>query len=463
MLRDAQSPEKENAAHGNDVSDDVRPSHNDVKSRTSSDHGKSSSPSSSSPSSPSRRAVSASSSEDLFDDEPPKTAGDGAADRRRVPGDLTTSTDGDAVETSRQPVSCSSHRPTSTAQPLTSKRGTSRPTTAHVATFQITPTLRQRAFPRTNPAYIGTYRRDRPPTYRRVDCPTTSLGVASELRPSTSPHNGTRRPSSDGLQRALIQHTGDVVYLSNAAARRGGHQCTTVVTHQRFHDWTSTTTGVGGRPSSVTHQRFHDWTSTTTGVGVRPSSVTHQRFHDWTSTTTGVGVRPSSVTHQRFHDRTSTTTGVGVRPSVTLHDWTSTTTGVGVRPSSDSGASSALRLTECRSFVGDSATPATGSVNRRQSEPDYVNITARHHLHHHHAQQHPTPVSAAGRQYVDDSEWASRSQLVPSAIYMNQHELTIAGRYTSRSTCNFMDPTANGNTVLNSLPASDSQPVPTLP
>ena len=397
MLRDAQSPEKENAAHGNDVSDDVRPSHNDVKSRTSSDHGKSSSPSSSSPSSPSRRAVSASSSEDLFDDEPPKTAGDGAADRRRVPGDLTTSTDGDAVETSRQPVSCSSHRPTSTAQPLTSKRGTSRPTTAHVATFQITPTLRQRAFPRTNPAYIGTYRRDRPPTYRRVDCPTTSLGVASELRPSTSPHNGTRRPSSDGLQRALIQHTGDVVYLSNAAARRGGHQCTTVVTHQRFHDWTSTTTGVG------------------------------------------------------------------VRPSVTLHDWTSTTTGVGVRPSSDSGASSALRLTECRSFVGDSATPATGSVNRRQSEPDYVNITARHHLHHHHAQQHPTPVSAAGRQYVDDSEWASRSQLVPSAIYMNQHELTIAGRYTSRSTCNFMDPTANGNTVLNSLPASDSQPVPTLP
>ena len=379
MLRDAQSPEKENAAHGNDVSDDVRPSHNDVKSRTSSDHGKSSSPSSSSPSSPSRRAVSASSSEDLFDDEPPKTAGDGAADRRRVPGDLTTSTDGDAVETSRQPVSCSSHRPTSTAQPLTSKRGTSRPTTAHVATFQITPTLRQRAFPRTNPAYIGTYRRDRPPTYRRVDCPTTSLGVASELRPSTSPHNGTRRPSSDGLQRALIQHTGDVVYLSNAAARRGGHQCTTVVTHQRFHDWTSTTTGVG------------------------------------------------------------------------------------VRPSSDSGASSALRLTECRSFVGDSATPATGSVNRRQSEPDYVNITARHHLHHHHAQQHPTPVSAAGRQYVDDSEWASRSQLVPSAIYMNQHELTIAGRYTSRSTCNFMDPTANGNTVLNSLPASDSQPVPTLP
>ena len=389
----AQSPGREGAKHGDDVSDDVRPGHGDDKVRTSSAGGKSTSESSSSSTTPSRRgAVSASSSEDLFDDEPDKTAAKSAAERRRVPGDLTATSDA-----SRQPVSTSSQRPTSTAQPVTSS---ARPVTAaRVSTFQITPTLRQRAFPRTNPAYIGTYRRDRPPTYRRMedctttyrptedcattyrptedcsttyrhmedssttyrrmDCPPTSHGVASELRPSSSPHSGTRRPSSDGVHRALIQHTGDVVYVSNAASRRGaGHHCTTVVTHQRLHDWTA----------------------------------------------------------------------------------------AGVRPSSDGTGSSALRGGDCRSFVGDSVGEIS-SVIRRQSEPDYVNVMTRHHHYHHHQQQQQGVSAAGGKYCVDDSEWASHSQLVPSAIYMNQHELTIAGRYTSRSTCNFMDPTANGSTL----------------
>ena len=64
-----------------------------------------------------------------------------------------------------------------------------------------------------------------------------------------------------------------------------------------------------------------------------------------------------------------------------------------------------------------------------------------------HQQQQQQRQVGGARYYVDDADWMSHSQLVPSAIYMNQHELTIAGRYTSRSTCNFMDPTANGNTT----------------
>ena len=132
--------------------------------------------------------------------------------------------DRDRESLTSQPVS-TSHRPVSSSHPVTehSRHDVPRSAAAHVTTFQITPTLRQRAFPRTNPAYVGTYRRDRPPAYRRIDSATTttSLGVASELRP-TSPaavNNGTRRPNSDGVQRALIQHTGDVVYRSNTGRR----------------------------------------------------------------------------------------------------------------------------------------------------------------------------------------------------------------------------------------------------
>jgi len=282
---------------------------------------------------------------------------------------------------SSQPVS-TSQRTSSSSHPVTEYSCTSRrdlPRTnssaAHVSTFQITPTLRQRAFPRTNPSYIGTYRRDRPPAYRRIDAQSTSLGVANELRTTPSPaalNNGTRRPNSDGVQRALIQHTGDVVYLSNTGASRvtnsSGHECTTVVTHQRLTD----------------------------------------------------------------------------------------RSGVVVRPQSD-GASS---INDCRSFSTDTShteryvdviMTATGGVVRRQSEPDYVNILTRqqHQQHHHHHQQQqqqhvPAAAAASGRYCTDDSECTLHSQLVPSAIYMNQHELTIAGRYTSRSTCNFMDHAANG-------------------
>jgi len=219
---------------GNDVSDDVRPGSVDVKVRTTSSRGNSTSSSSSTSSRPG--AVSASSSEDLFDEQPRDGAADvcGEAERPPVPVDSTSTTTSDAADTSRQP----STRPTTSTAQLPASRADPTAAAAHVATFQITPSLRQRAFPRTNPAYVGTYRRDRPPTYRRLveACPTTtSLGVASELRSSaSSPHGGSRRPTSDvGLQRALIQQTGDVVF----SARRAGHQCTTIVTHQRtLHD-----------------------------------------------------------------------------------------------------------------------------------------------------------------------------------------------------------------------------------
>jgi len=302
-----------------------------------------------------------------------------ASDQGRVgpsTGELTcTSSERDDITT--QPVN-TSHRPLSSSHPFTDHICASRHdplrsngSSAHITTFQITPTLRQRAFPRTNPAYIGTYRRDRTPAYRRIDCQTTSLGVASELRTTPSPAalNGTRRPTSNGLQRALIQHTGDVVFLSTAGASRvtnsSGHQCTTVLTHQRLSDHRSAAPGVAVRPQSE-------------------------------------------------------------------------------------GGSSALTVSDCRSFITDATgqsgrrvdvmMSATGAVIRRQSEPDYVNIMTRQHQQ---QQQQQHVAAASGRYYTDDSEWTS--ELVPSAIYMNQHELTIAGRYTSRSTCNFMDPTANGN------------------
>jgi len=270
------------------------------------------------------------------------------------------------VTSSSQPAN-TSHRPLSSSHPVAHHSGTGS-SAAHVSTFQITPTLRQRAFPRTNPAYVGTYRRDRPPTYRRIDSQSTSLGVASELRSTASPavlNNGTKRPNSDGVQRALVQHTGDVVYLSNTAAGRvhgsSGHQCTTVVTH----------------------------------------------------------------------DRTFSTSAV-------------TSSGM-FRPQSDGDA--AGHSERCV----DVLMTAAGGVVRRQSEPDYVNILTRQHHQHHQQLQQQQHVPAAPRPYyTDDSQCEWTSQLVPSAIYMNQHELTIAGRYTSRSTCNFMDPTANGNAFLSS-------------
>jgi len=283
-----------------------------------------------------------SSSEDLFDDqqkncEEIRTSAAAASDQQRDERVTTTTTN--------------QHRPpTSTCQSSAIEHGysrgheaASRVTAAHVSTFQITPTLRQRAFPRTNPAYVGTYRRDRPPTYRRLTVDSqpavaTSFGIASELRPTRSPVT-LQRPNSDGLQRALIQHSGDVY----SQPRRTGHQCPTVVSHQRMTDHAAPQCGVVVRPQSE-------------------------------------------------------------------------------------GASSALRVANCRYDT------ASRCDMRRQSEPDYVNVMTRH-------QSHQSHQPSAGH-VVDDSRWTS--QLVPSAIYMNQHELTIAGRYTSRSTCNFMDTTANG-------------------
>ena len=309
-----------------------------------------------------------SSSEDLFDEPSTQQKSYATAAADTVTADSDCDKDNAQTSVSSQPVS-TSQRPLSSCHPVTEHSCTSRRSVAHVTTFQITPTLRQRAFPRTNPSYIGTYRRDRPPAYRRID----SLGVASELRTTPSPaalSNGTRRPHSDSLQRALIQNTGDVVYLSNTGAKRvtnsSGHQCTTVVTHQPLTDRTVAASGLVMRPQS-------------------------------------------------------------------------------------DGASS---VNDCRQFSTDATShaeryvdvilTASGGVVRRQSEPDYVNVVTRQHHHqHHHAQQH-VPAAAPGRYYADDSECTSHSQLVPSAIYMNQHELTIAGRYTSRSTCNFMDHTANG-------------------
>jgi len=87
----------------------------------------------------------------------------------------------------------------------------------------------------------------------------------------------------------------------------------------------------------------------------------------------------------------------------------------------------------------DGRISTTAAAVRRQSEPDYVNVMNRQ-------QQQQQQLQQQGRWYADDSE--CMSELVPSAIYMNQHELAIAGRYTSRSTCNFMDPTANGNVTV---------------
>jgi len=324
--------------------------------------------------------VSASSSEDLFDehdenmatrhvnvaaDVQTQTADVVCDDRRRGPPS-TGNCDADSL--AGQPVTAS-HRPLSASQPpVTDHASTSRHdvprSSAHVTTFQITPTLglRQRAFPRTNPAYVGTYRRDRPPAYRRIDSTTTSLGMASELLP-TSPattNNGTRRPNSEGT--ALIQHTADVVYPSTAGPRR----------------------------------------------------------------------LTSSSGHQRLNDRTSSCTSSGVAAA---------------RPQSE-GGSSLLHVSDCRAathnerYVDVVMTAGGGSVIRRQSEPDYVNVINRHHHHHQLQQQQHGVRPGEGRYDANDSE--CMTQLVPSAIYMNQHELTIAGRYTSRSTCNFMDPTANG-------------------
>ena len=285
------------------------------------------------------------------------------------------------------------HHPTAvscTARPGEVPRGSA---AAHVTTFQITPTLRQRAFPRTNPAYVGTYRRDGlPPAYRRIDSSTsTTLGVASELHHhhhqhhhATSPATALnhRRPNSDGVQRALIQHTADVVYVSNAAGARrltsnssGGHQCMTVMAHQRLND----------RPSS---------TSSSGGLVMRRLQ----------SEGSGGGAGTAAVHVVAADCRTCSNDAAGPPANRCPHD---------------------VRMS------------ATTAATRRQSEPDYVNVMNRQH--HHQQQQQP------GGCYVDDGD--CMTELVPSAIYMNQHELAIAGRYTSRSTCNFMDPTANGNSL----------------
>jgi len=408
-----QSPQTQRRPRCDDVTDDVttdeRPRHSDDKQLTAATRPKSSYSSSSSSSS--SDAVSASSPEDLFDESAAADENDcerasqtttavldglhkaatdardkSSIDRQRA----ETNDTGQTEHTSLRP-SQSNCRPLTTTDHCATSRhdaaARANCSAARVTTFQITPTLRQRAFPRTNPAYIGTYRRDRPPAYRRIDSQQlTSVGIASELQTSASPapvNHATRRPNSDGgggVQHALTlqQHAGDVVCLSNACARRRGG------------NWSSTS-----HQCSATHHRVTDW----------------PRGDSWSDVQV---VRPQS-------DGGSTHT-----PAVHVTD------------------SRALSVDTEGQTTGDVMTTARTGVIRRQSEPDYVNVITRHQQQH---QQQHMSAAVAGRYCSDDSEWTSR-QLVPSAIYMNQHELTIAGRYTSRSTCNFMDPiTANGNAL----------------
>jgi hypothetical protein len=261
---------------------------------------------------------------------------------------------------------------------------------AHVATFQITPTVRPRAFPRTNPSYVGTYRRDRVPQYKRLDAQPMGYGVGNpelswkpffDFTANPSSNGSSRRPISDGavaVQQAINRGSGSEIFWPATGQHAG---------QQPFHLPVSGADAINR--TSVNHRPHSD------GIVVPRYS------------TTAANKNGHIVSHNERSavNRDSSMSGDGVD-----HD--------GV----------------------------VSQYARRKSEPDYVNVSRNADRHSKASMSSFTEVRAESVAGYAGIQASVLSRLSPTAVYVNQQDLATTA-FSSRSACSFLEPITDGTSI----------------
>jgi hypothetical protein len=255
---------------------------------------------------------------------------------------------------------------------------------AHVATFQITPTIRPRAFPRTNPSYVGTYRRDRSSLsdrtslYKRVDTQPSGFGSGNseqgwkpffEFPSNPSSSNGcSRRPISDGA--VAVQQVLSRVSESDAFWPPSGQY-----TGQPSSHFTPTGADVVGRTNLI-HRPHSD-------------GIVTPRYP------TVVGKNSHSV---------SSRDGMPSNDNVVNHETVTT---------------------------------------RRKSEPDYVNVSRNADRHSKASISSFSETRNETAAVQGGLNTSALGRLSPNAVYVNQQELAMSA-FSSRSACSFLEPITDG-------------------
>lgn len=260
---------------------------------------------------------------------------------------------------------------------------------ALVATFQITPTVRPRAFPRTNPSYVGTYRRDRMPLYKRVDAQPMGYGVGNselnwkpflDLTANSSSSGSSRRPISDGVvavQQAINRGSGSEIFWPSA----GPH-----AVQQPFQ-----------LPSSGAD-------------AVNRTNANHRPHSD------GIVV-----------PRYSTTAGNKNGHIVSHND------------------RSAVSRDGAMSGDGAERDAVVAQYARRKSEPDYVNVSRNADRHSKASMSSFTEARAESVASYSGVNCHSNvvGRLSPAVVYVNQQDLATTA-FSSRSACSFLEPITDG-------------------
>ena len=215
------------------------------------------------------------------------------------------------------------------------------PDVNQITAVQVTPRPKPRAFPRTNPAYVGVHRRDGAPSYKRINIETSAPPTAIfnqrfyEAHASPPPLEGLGLPThSSGMQTCI----------SDLAERQLGYR------HDRSDSDTSHSS-YGRLPSDVMTDSF---LSSSSHMKVRDASDSH-------SSQGSLRNLPDSHSSQGSlrsgHERD------------VVHDLSST-------HSSPRHNNNDIRERGTTTTPSPVTTPSQRGITRRNSEPDYANLPA---------------------------------------------------------------------------------------
>ena len=262
------------------------------------------------------------------------------------------------------------------------------PDVSQITAVQVTPRPKPRAFPRTNPAYVGVHRRNGQPTYKRINIeqhqPPTA--IYNQRFYNAPPQHGIDPPSggpsmqssqtffndlsdrlalrhersdsdtshsSYGISR--LQHDMTDSMISHGSLSAGGRQSVTSACKDTHSDSHSSQGSLRGVPDSLSsqgslrsgheHDHAHNSSSTT-----QDSSPQHVHSHCSKSPPPHKPIRVHRPNHKHSHSQRETKTTISSGTGTTGSNTSSSTQG------------------------------SQKSLTRRNSEPDYANLPLIAHL-----------------------------------------------------------------------------------
>lgn len=220
-------------------------------------------------------------------------------------------------------------------------QGSVYPDVSQITAVQVTPRPKPRAFPRTNPAYVGVNRRDGIPSYKRINIETSA--------PPTAIYN----------QRFYDNHG----QAGQSAYEHGGHQSASIQTTQTYSG-----EGGGDRHHLYRHERSDSDTSHSS-YGRLPSDMTDSQISHYSGQTK----------HQRDHQSDSHSSQGSLRNLPDSHSSQGSLRSSHERDhlhDLSSSHSSPRHVNNNVELAQDTSSGVSSqrSLTRRNSEPDYANL-----------------------------------------------------------------------------------------